>query len=162
MRTAASRSILSALLALCACGGDSTPGGGGPGSNITPDPDLLALEKWKTTMTLADFHTANMSQAWSTMMTTDGQLCISCHTEYGSSDEQYFFDMVVQDQEILLRFFAVANAKVSVNDASFNTAATHMAPVPMHPPFDPSTAIGLMALRQFYTLTCGHDPSLCP
>lgn len=148
------------LIAIGACGDPS--GSAGPGSNITPDPDVLALEKWKMTMTLADFHTANMSMAWSTMMTSDGQLCIGCHTEYGSSDEPYFFDMVVQDQEILLRFFAVANGKISVNDASFNTASMHLPPVSGHPPFDPSTAIGLMALRQFYTLTCGHAAGLCP
>ncbi len=163
MYTPASRSKfwLAALVVICACS-DAPGSGGGPGSGITPDPDVLALEKWKTTMTLADFHTANMSMAWSTMMTTDGKLCTSCHTEYGSDDEQYFFDMVVQDQEILTRFFAVANGKVSVNDAAFNTASMHLPPVPMHPPFDPSTAIGLLALRQFYMLTCGHDPSLCP
>ncbi len=70
--------------------------------------------------------------------------------------------MVVQDQEILVRFFAVSNGKVVVNDDSFMRAANHLDPVPTHPPFDPNTAIGLQALRSFYTLTCARDHSLCP
>ena len=114
------------------------------------------------TMTIGDFHTAGMAQAWSTMKTSDNMLCTSCHTEYGSSDEQYFFDMVVQDQEILVRFFAVSGGKIKVNDDSFMRAANHLDPVPTHPPFDPATAIGLMALRRFYMLTCARDPILCP
>src|SRR4051812_43264375 len=88
------------VIAACTPGGDETP-------TMAP-PDVVVLASWKQTMTIADFHTANMSQAWSTMKTTTGLLCTSCHTEYGSSDEQYFFDMVVQDREILLRFFAVS------------------------------------------------------
>lgn len=149
---------LAILVGFAGCSGTGSTGGG----TGSADPDVIALDAWKATMTIADFHQANMSQAWSTMKTTDNMLCTSCHTEYGSSDEQYFFDMVVQDREILLRFFAVAGGKISVNDDSFNRAANHLPPVPQHPPFDPSTAIGLQALRTFYMLTCAHDPSLCP
>ena len=152
------KTALVALAVLSACG-TSDPNNGNP---VVSNPDLVALSQWKMTMTLADFDQANMSQTWSTMTSTDGQLCVSCHSEYGSSDDQLFFDQVVQNQDILLRFFAVANAKISVNDAAFNAAANHLAPVPMHPAFDVSTATGLQALRTFYMLTCGHAPSLCP
>ncbi len=137
------------------------------GGNDRPDPNApptntLALEEWKNTMTLADFHTAGMAVAWSTMKTTDSKLCTMCHTEYGSADEAYFFSQVVQDQEILVRFFSVTNGKISVNSTSFNAAATHTNPAPSdHPPFDPASAIGVKALQQFYTLTCAHLPALC-
>src|SRR5438128_432402 len=73
------RAWLASLATVVACGGgDSSPGGGG---SSTVSPDVEAVERWKVTMTIADFHTANMSQTWSTMLTTDGKLCTSCHTE---------------------------------------------------------------------------------
>ena len=144
------------VLGACGAGGD-TPFAVDSGVPVTTQ--LLA--GWKEAMTIADFHTANMAHAWSTMKSTDNQLCTSCHTEYGSADEALFFSQVQLDQEILTRFFAVSGSKIVVNDDSFMRAATHQPPVPTHPAFDPATAIGVVALRQFYTLTCGHAPELC-
>jgi hypothetical protein len=147
---------------LAACGGNAGGPGPPPGDQSTPV-NTIAFNEWKTTMTIADFHTAGMAVAWSTMKSDDGKLCTSCHTEYGSADEPYFFSQVVMDEEILTRFFAAANGKISINAASFNAAATHTDPAPSdHPPFDPSTAIGVTALDQFYSLTCAHMASLCP
>jgi hypothetical protein len=155
------RSWFFALVVVAACGGDGpTPfqvDSGVPSNTIL-------LDDWKNTMQIGDFHSANMSMAWSTMKTSNDMLCTNpaCHTEYGSADEAFFFSQVQQDQEILTRFFAIDSGHIIVNDAAFQAASTHTAPAPSdHPPFDPSTAIGLQALRSFYTLTCTHQPSLC-
>lgn len=146
-----------AIAILAACGSGETPFAVDSGTPVTTQ--LLA--DWKETMTIADFHAADMAHAWSTMKSTDNQLCTSCHTEYGSADEALFFSQIQLDQEILTRFFAVSSGKIVVNDDSFMRAATHQAPVPTHPPFDAASAIGVVALRQFYALTCAHAPKLC-
>ncbi len=150
------------VVVLAACGSSDDAPGPPPGDQSTPV-NTIAFDEWKTTMTIGDFHTAGMAVAWSTMKSDDGMLCTSCHTEYGSADEAYFFSQVQEDEEILTRFFAAANGKISINSASFMAAATHTDPAPSdHPPFDPDTAIGVTALKQFYSLTCAHMASLCP
>src|SRR5947209_3282859 len=115
---------LCCVSALVACGGSDGPP---PGDQSTPV-NTIALADWQDTMTLADFHTAGMATAWSTMKANDGQLCTKCHTEYGSADEPYFFSQVQQDEEILTRFFSAANGKISINSASFSAAPSHSSP----------------------------------
>src|SRR5262249_55052169 len=90
--------------------------------------------------------------------------CAACHSggAYGfvaATTSQPYFDIVSQDKNYLLMYFAldlsagVANAKVIINDRSFAGVATRQAPHVDHPTFNPTNNAGYTALKAFYDST---------
>ena len=111
-------------------------------------------------MSLPNFQTANMAQAWGTMAAADGQQCSNCHGSgaFGmivTTDEAVFFKTTTEQTFYLLKFFSVDTAagKVIVNTASFKNAGVTLA---THPRFDPTSNAGVTALKKFYDATAAR------
>lgn len=160
------------LLILTGCMGQIDSGQGGtvepgtqPDAAVTttpPTPDAppaltpkQVLEQWSGCMTLTDFQTANMTEAWSTLTASNNQLCRNCHGEGGysfitSPDETLFFTTITEHSFYLLKFFSVQGADVVVNTGSFQNAAVTLT---SHPRFDPTNNAGVIALKTFYDAT---------
>lgn len=174
------------LILLTGCMGQIDSGQGGPGgmddpgaqpdagitTPPTPDapPPLTAkqvMEQWSGCMTLADFQTANMTEAWSELAASNNQLCRNCHGDGGfsfitSPDENLFFTTISEHSFYLVKFFSVQGPDVVINTGSFQNAATTLA---SHPRFNASENAGMIALKTFYDATLARktagtcDPS---
>jgi hypothetical protein len=158
----------SVLLAGCLGNITDAGGGGGPGAQTDagmrqPDAKVVdtkaILKTWSGCMTLANFQAANMTTAWSTLITNDGKQCLNCHDqgEYNfiaTDDETAFFAGITQHSYFMMKYFMVDNAteKVIVNTISFKGAnATNG-----HPKFNADMNQGLTALQTFYTSTAAN------
>lgn len=130
---------------------------GGGGSNQPPPYDAkAALKEWSGCLSLANFATAKMTQAWSTLGADNLQKCVSCHQGgiagfYISTTEQQFFDGITKNTAFLLKYFTVDTVaqKVIVNTGSFVSANK----ISGHPTFNTTTNAGLTALNSLYDLT---------
>jgi hypothetical protein len=136
-------------------------GGGGGGSNQPPAFDSKkALETWSGCLSVANFKTANMTNAFNTLAADNLQKCVNCHQGaisgfYIGTAEQTYFDQVTQHTAYLLKYFTVDSAaqKVIVNLASFKSATM----ISGHPTFNPTTNIGVTALNKLYELTTARQ-----
>jgi len=163
------------LILLTGCMGQIDSGQGGPGgmndnpgtepdAGVTtpPMPDAPApltpkqvLEQWSGCMTLTDFQTANMAEAWSELSASNNQLCRNCHADGGfsfiaSPDENLFFTIMSEHSFYLVKFFSVQGEDVIINTVSFQNAAVTLA---SHPRFNSAENAGMIALKQFYDAT---------
>jgi len=161
-------------LSLAGClGGIDDLGGGGSGG---PDggmrqPDAKAIDtkaifrQWSGCMTLANFQAANMTAAWSTLVTNDGKQCMNCHDqgEYNfiaSDDETAYFAGLSQHSYFIAMYFSVdpQTEKVIVNTSSFKGANSTVG----HPRFNPDMNQGITALTTFFTSTAANTACGAP
>ena len=130
------------------------------------DPKVV-LREWSGCLSLANFTTANMTQAWSTLASSDRKSCLTCHNGgidgfYISNNAQNFFTAISTQSAYMLKYFGVNSAerKIVVNRGSFESANL----IPNHPLF-PIDNAGMVALVKLYDLTMARkaanqcDPS---
>jgi hypothetical protein len=145
----------------------------GPGAPVAMAPDAAVssgtpvdlLAQWSGCMTLADFQSANMAQAWGSLQTDAGPRCASCHTTGGDGFlatelEEFFFDELKTNRRYLSLYFRVDSMhvppEVVVNTLTFQAVAMGQPPHVAHPKFDASNNSGMTALVSFYDLTKLH------
>ena len=133
------------------------------------------LTQWSGCMTLANFNTANMANAWGTMQAQNNETCEQCHTNGGqgfvaSELVSTMYDLITKHRQYMTQYFAVdltggtAGAKVIINTVSFQQVGTGLAPHTEHPRFNPTNNQGMTALQKFYTSTDAARtavPTLC-
>jgi len=160
----------------------ATSGGGG-GTTSTNESYSAAtarvLNNWSACMTLDNFKTANMAQAWGNMQTNNGTRCAACHSTGGygmliTGVEQTdpnggppgLFSVLSENQYFMVMYFSVdlsdltrdasgklMNAKMLVNMDSFKGVAEQQPPHVQHPTFNYQNNPGMTALQTFYTST---------
>lgn len=125
----------------------------------------MLLQQWSGCMTLGNFQTADMAQAWGTLLTSNGKQCQNCHAngEYGfiaTSDETLFFETISKHSGYLAKYFTadVINSKVNINTASFELANTAVD----HPRFNATANQGMTALTTFYGATVNRTTCDAP
>jgi hypothetical protein len=142
-----------------------TARGAGTGPTGTETPGQVTqrlLEEWSGCMTQDNFEAADMRQ-WGNVNTNEGQ-CKTCHNqgEYGeiaSNTSTLFFPTITQDKYYMLQYFSVdlsqgvENAKIIMNDKSFDGVGNGLPPHQQHPRFNPTNNNGYRALQAFYTST---------
>ena len=120
---------------------------------------------------IADFTTANMSQAWG-QMNANGSLCANCHSTGGqgmivtgvattppTGAPPGLFTTIDVNKYFLIQYFTVdltggsAAAKVIINTTSFIGVSKGLPPHVEHPQFNATTNAGMTALQKFYDLT---------
>jgi hypothetical protein len=115
-------------------------------------------------MTIANFNTANMANAWGNLNAQNNQQCENCHGNGGegfiaSRDANAFFGVVSTKKMFFLQYFTVdltmgaAAAKVKINEVSFKGVATAQDPHREHPTFNATNNNGMTALKAFYDST---------
>ena len=137
---------------------------------VTPQGETLAqasdrvLNEFSGCMTLTDFQTANMAEAWGNMGAQNNQNCENCHATGGegfiaSRNETFMWNVFSQRKYFFLQYLTVdllggaTAAKIIINESSFRGVATAQAPHQEHPTFNATNNQGMQALRQFYDLT---------
>jgi len=160
---------LGLLVVISGCMGqlDTGSGGGGPVGTqpdastepTPPTPDAppavtprQVLEQWSGCLSIGNFQTANMAQAWGNLTASNGQLCRNCHGDGGYSfittlDETVFFSTMSGYSTYLVKFFSVQGSDIIVNTGSFKNAGVTL---PSHPRFDPANNAGMTALKKLY------------
>ena len=162
------------LVAITGCMGQLDPGPGGTGggpsgtqldASVTetpPTPDappaltpMQVLAQWSGCMSLTDFQTANMAEAWGNMAASNNQLCRNCHGDGGFSfiaslDENFFFTTMSEHSSYMVKFFSLQGTDVIVNTGSVQNAGVTLVG---HPRFDPVNNPGMLALKTFYDAT---------
>ncbi len=141
-------------------------GAPGPGEPVGPESAGAAttrlLAEWSGCMTTTNFEAADMRE-WGNVGTNEGQ-CKTCHNggEYGfvaSNVTANFFATITEDKYYMLQYFAVdlslgvANAKIIINERSFEGVGNRLAPHQQHPGFNPQDNNGYAALQAFYATT---------
>jgi hypothetical protein len=130
-------------------------------------------------MTLTNFQTANMSQAFGNMQANNGETCRSCHSTGGfgfmatgvaetnpAGGPPGLFTTMATDKYFLVMYYSVdlsdttrdtagklTNAKMKVNMDSFKGVALQQAPHVQHPSFNYQTNQMMTALNAFHTTT---------
>jgi len=158
--------------------------GSGSGSGSTTNETYSAatarvLNNWSACMSLTNFQTANMAQAWGNMQANNGTACKSCHSTGGygmiitgveSTDPAGgppgLFTTLATNQYYTVMYFQVdlsdttrdatgklMNAKMKVNMDSFKGVAEAKPPHVQHPTFNYQNNNGMTALQTFYTST---------
>lgn len=138
---------------------------------VTPGAETLAqasdrvLAEFNGCMTLADFATANMANAWGNMGAQNNQQCKDCHVTgdqgfIASPNETFMWNVFSQRKYFFLQYLTVdllggpAEATVMINTTSFRGVSNAQAPHLEHPTFNSGpNSQGMQALRQFYDLT---------
>ena len=120
------------------------------------------LGQWSGCMTLANFNTANMANAWGQMQTNNGDACQSCHVNgangmIATQQATTMFGVISTNKYYLLQFFTVdltkTPAQVVINTQSFLGVSQGKPPHVEHPTFNATTNQGMTALQTFYTST---------
>jgi len=139
-------------------------------TNPTPTAETAAaattrvLTQWSGCMSLTNFNTANMAQAWGNMQAGNNDTCEQCHTNGGqgfvaSQQVSTFFSLITKHRQYMTQYFAVdlsggtTAAKVIINTVSFKQVGTGIAPHTEHPRFNPTNNQGMTALKSFYDST---------
>lgn len=150
-------------------GGGGSGSGSGSGGESINDATERVLAQFRGCMTIDDFETANMPQAWGNLAANNGQQCEGCHQAgadgfiasqnrdqfYGIEPAKVGFSL---SKSLFLQYLTVdisggaANAKVIINTASFTGVSAGVAPHASHPRFNPTTNNGMTALKAFYDL----------
>lgn len=128
--------------------------GGGQPPPVDP---IAKLNQWSGCMSLTNFETAEMAQAWNVLASNMNQRCANCHQAgldtflSGAGDATPFFNGLTTQRDFLLKYFTVDNTgAVVINTASMANAGVTL---PGHPRFNPVDNVGMTALNEFYTLT---------
>ena len=134
-------------------------GSGGGGGGVAPALVPL-INAWSGCITLGDFRSANMAQAWGNLLAEGQEECRTCHATGGyghvaSDYEPMFFELLTKHSGYLLQYFAPdgsdpAHPVMTVNTFSFHDVSQHVEPHLEHPTFDPAT--GMVALQSLFDL----------
>lgn len=148
--------------------GQGTGTGTGSGSGGTTESLSQATERvlsqFAGCMSLTNFQTANMAQAWGNMNATNNQQCENCHATGGfgfiaSRQESLFYSTVSTKKYFFLQYLTVdltagaAMAKVIINTTSFAGVSQGQDPHREHPRFNSTNNQGMQALKSFYDAT---------
>lgn len=128
------------------------------------DATTRVLKQWTACMTMANFNSADMANAWGNMNAGNNETCEECHTNGGqgfvaSQLATTFYNLVSTKRQYLSQYFAVdltngtAAAKVMINTVSFTQVGTNVPPHQEHPKFNPDNNQGMKALKKFYDAT---------
>jgi hypothetical protein len=140
-------------------GADASPGSESPSAATE-----RLLKQWSGCMSLTNFNTATMADAWGNMNTTNNQQCENCHVNgaegfIASRVPEPFFNTISANKYYMLQYFTVdltqgtANAKIIINTTSFDGVSKGQDPHREHPRFNSTTNQGMTALQSFYDLT---------
>ncbi|MFN0252676.1 MAG: hypothetical protein ACKV2T_37730 [Kofleriaceae bacterium] len=133
-----------------------------PGQETLAQASERVLAEFAGCMTLLEFQTADMAQAWGDMDAQNNQQCENCHATGGegfiaSRNETFMWNVFSNRKYFFLQYLTVdllagpAAAKVIINETSFRGVATAMAPHQEHPTFNAGpNSQGMVALKQFY------------
>lgn len=128
--------------------------GGGQPPPVDP---IAKINQWSGCMSLTNFETSEMAQAWNVLASTMNQRCANCHQAgldtflSGTGNAEIFFNGLTTQRDFLLKYFTVDNTgAVVINTASMANAGVTL---PGHPRFNPTDNVGMTALNEFYTLT---------
>lgn len=136
-----------------------------PGAETLAQASERVLAEFAGCMTLTDFQTANMADAWGDMGAQNNQQCENCHATGGegfiaSRNEAFMWNVFSNRKYYFLQYLTVdllggpAAAKIIINETSFRGVATAQAPHQEHPTFNAGlNSQGMVALKQFYDLT---------
>ncbi len=126
-----------------------------------PVDPVAKLRQWSGCMSLDNFTTAGMPQAWGQLAADNLQRCANCHGSgafsfmSGSGDAEPFFQTITTQKDLLLKYFTVgADGKVAINTASFRNAGVV---IENHPRFNATTNAGMTALGAFYDATLARE-----
>jgi hypothetical protein len=122
-------------------------------------------------MTLANFQTANMAQAWANLQSNQGP-CRVCHNNGESAfivntNANIAFTVISSKKMYWLQYFTVdltagaAAAKVIPNKVSFAGVYNRQVPHAAHPTFQYPANAGVTALQTFYDATVATLGSGC-
>lgn len=135
-------------------------------------PTTNNYQRWMECMTLEDFRTAGMVNAWNETYSyqnmagdtpddqTEGTTCEKCHENgaegfIATPNEAKFFDTIRKDRYYALEYFTfsplVAPFEVTENRVAMTGVSTGQDPHRHHPRFNPSA--GLAASKLFAALT---------
>jgi len=147
---------------------DLTERGGHGG---TESPTARLLNQWTACMTLVNWQAANMTTAWSSLQTDEGESCTTCHATGGqgmiiSNVESSIPDgppgmwtVVSTRTGFLIQYFSVdlqaPVPQVIVNPTSFQGVSNGTPPHTEHPTF-PIPNAATDALSQFYAATAAN------
>ncbi len=141
---------------------------GQPSTPTEPGVESLAqaservLAEFAGCMTITDFQTANMANAWGNMNAQNNQQCENCHATGGegfiaSRDETFMWNVFSNRKYYFLQYLTVdllggpTAAKIIINESSFRGVATAQAPHQEHPTFNANAnSQGMQALKRFY------------
>lgn len=135
-----------------------------PATETAAQATTRVLDAWSACMTMTNFNTANMADAWGNMNAGNNDTCEECHTNGGqgfvaSQLATGFYNLISTKRQYLTQYFAVdltggtAAAKVIINTVSFTQVGTNMPPHQEHPKFNPTNNQGMNALKKFYDAT---------
>lgn len=120
------------------------------------------LAEFSGCMTLDDFKTANMAQAWGNMNAQNNQQCENCHATGGegfvaSRNETFMWTVFSERKYFFLQYLTVdllggaPAAKIIMNQTSFKGVSGGLAPHAEHPTFNSGpNSQGMQALKKFY------------
>lgn len=153
-------------------------GGTGPGPSTgteTPGQATARLmNAWSSCLTVTDFQSANMRQAWQNM-TAGGSACETCHSTGAynfivsrivetdpNGGPPGFYTTLATIKEYMIMWFTVdltqtgpdgKRGKIVINEQAFIGVAEGKAPHATHPRFNALNNQGMTALREWYDLT---------
>ncbi|MDB4963903.1 MAG: hypothetical protein JWP01_3902 [Myxococcales bacterium] len=143
---------------------------GQPMQPTTPGVETLSaatervLSEFAGCMSLTNFKTANMAQAWGNLNANNNQQCENCHATGGegfiaTQQEALFYNVVSTKKYFFLQYLTVdltggaEMAKVIMNTVSFKGVSEGLDPHREHPRFNAATNQGMTALKNFYDAT---------
>jgi hypothetical protein len=141
--------------------GTGTGTGGGTQTESLSQATERVLSQFAGCMSLTNFQTANMAQAWGNMNASNNQQCENCHATGGfgfiaSRQESLFYSTVSTKKYFFLQYLTVdltagaAMAKVIPNKTSFLGVSQGQDPHREHPRFNATNNQGMQALQKFY------------
>jgi hypothetical protein len=150
---------------------------GQPNEPVKPGGETLSqaadrvMSAFAGCMTLANFQTANMAQAWANLQSNQGQ-CRVCHTSgdggfIANTSANIAFTVISSKKMYWLQYFTVdltggaAAAKVIPNKVSFTGVYNRQVPHAAHPTFQYPNNAGVTALQTFYDATVATLGSGC-
>lgn len=149
-------------------GGGSGSGGESPGAA-----SARVMNSWSSCLSLADFDTANMTQAWQGMQ-AEGNACNTCHnTGYANTiitvtketianGPPGMFTTIGTIKEFMIMWFIPdltqtgpdgKKGKIVINNQAFIGVSARQAPHATHPAFNWNNSNGKQALQAWYDLT---------
>lgn len=127
------------------------------------------INEFSACMNVDDYKAANMSAAWRNL-TADGSACTTCHATGAYSmivtglietspngGPPGMFTTISTNKYYMIQYFTVdltgGEAKVIVNQTSFDGVSKGLPPHASHPRFNATNNPGMTALKKFYDLT---------
>ncbi len=121
-----------------------------------------AVKQWSGCLTMADFMTAGMVNAWTTFTTVDGRHCTDCHDGQGnlplavSSDPNVYYAAITKHRRLMVEYFVLGSSadQVVIDTHSFDVTGNRKGPHVNHPMYVLNA--GYTALKMWFDLAAGH------